>query len=72
MAATRLQQLQTELTDVRADIAAARSAVSVGVGGHSLTRQRIAELERREQTIALTIQRMLRGGRPLGSTAVRF
>ena len=72
MATTRLQQLQTELTDVRADIAAARNASSVGVGGHSLTRQQLADLMRREQQICLTIQRILRGGRPLGSTEIRF
>ena len=67
-----LADLQTELTAVRADIAAARQSSSVSVGGHSLARQRLDDLLRREQQLCLAIQRQLRGGRPLGSTVVRY
>ena len=67
-----LADLQAELRAVRADIAAARQSSSVSVGGRSLAHQRLDDLLRREQQLCLAIQRNLRGGRPLGSTVVRF
>ena len=64
----RVDDLKLELKAVRDEIALARSAQAVSVGGHALTRQNIQALERREADLARAVRRGLGGSQLRGDS----
>lgn len=57
----RIDDLKTELTEVRAQIKTAYEASAVSVEGRGMTRQNLVVLQDREAKLELAIKNLLRG-----------
>lgn len=66
---TQLDAKRVELMSVRTQIKAAYKNTSISIDGHSLSRQSIETLERRESKLTWEIQEILQGG-PFGEIII--